>query len=165
MSVTQDIVRTYRAPRAVVRRQLAGGENEPRALVYLMAACLLIFVSTLPGHSRDAYLNPEIPLDARIGGSLLSWMIFVPLLMYALAAISHVIARLLGGKGTGFGARIALFWALLAAAPLWLLYGLLDGFVGQGQGPGQMIVGAIGLCAFLAFWGLGLIEAERPLKE
>jgi hypothetical protein len=38
--VSTDIVRTYRAPRRVVREKLANGEREDRALATLMAACL-----------------------------------------------------------------------------------------------------------------------------
>ncbi|WP_372603725.1 YIP1 family protein [Actibacterium sp.] len=163
MSVTQDILRTYRAPRAVLRRQLAGGVREDRALVYLLAGCLLIFVSTLPGLSRDAFIDPEVPLEARIGASLLAWMILMPLVFYTLAGISHLIARVLGGQGIGFGARLALFWALLAASPLWLLYGLVNGFVGAGAG--RTLVGVLCLAAFGIFWLSGLVEAESAHKD
>lgn len=158
MSLVREILLTYRAPRLALRRQLAGGQREDRALIYLYLGCVLVFVSSLPRHSRDAFLNPEIPLEARIGGALLAWLIIMPLVLYGLAALSHLVARQFGGQGTWFGARLALFWAVLSAAPLWLLFGMVAGF--NGPGPGLGFVGALGFAAFVIFWILGLIEAE-----
>ena len=160
MSVTRDIVRTYRAPRQVMRRHLAGPKNEGRVLVYLMLGCLLIFVAQWPRLSREAYLDPSIPLEARIGGALLGWIFIAPLFFYFLAWVSHGVARLLGGQGSGYGARLALFWALLAVSPLWLLYGLASGFLGGG--PQLALLGLPALLLFVAFWGIGLREAELP---
>jgi hypothetical protein len=78
---------------------------------------------------------------------------------YVIAAASRLLARLLGGRGTWFGARLALFWALLAASPLWLLNGLVAGFIGPGIA--LNLVGLMAVGAFLLFWGAGLWEAER----
>lgn len=159
MSVSSDILRSYRSPREVIRRKLAGGPREDRALATLMGACALIFVAQWPDLSRQAHLDPEVPLDARMGAALLAWLFIAPLAAYVIAAASHVIARLLGGRGTWFGARLALFWALLAASPLWLLNGLVAGFVGPG--PALSLVGLAAIAAFGVFWGAGLWEAER----
>lgn len=159
MSVSSDIVRTYRSPRKVVRAKLAGGVREERALATLMGACGLIFVSQWPLLSRQAYLEPSVPFDARLGAALLAWLFIAPLAAYVMAAASHVLARLLGGSGSWFGARLALFWALLAASPLWLLNGLVAGFLGPG--PALSFVGLVAIGVFLVFWGAGLWEAER----
>ena len=48
MSLTTDIVATYRGPRRVIRRLLEGGEQEARALMFLIVACVLIFVAQWP---------------------------------------------------------------------------------------------------------------------
>lgn len=159
MSVTLDILRTYRAPGQVLRRRVAGPPSEARALAVLMAGCLLMFVAQWPVQSRLAYEDPSIPLDARIGAALQGWIFFVPLMAYAIAALSHVIARLFGGQANWYEARMALFWALLAAAPLWLFNGLVAGFVGPG--PTQNGVGLLAALAFLVFWGAGLWAVER----
>ncbi len=58
---------------------------------------------------------------------------------------------------TGYGARIALFWAFLAAAPVLLLHGLVAGFIGPGAG--MTIIGVIWCGVFLWFWLSGLREA------
>lgn len=158
MPITTDIVESYRRPRAVVRRRLGGGENEGAALATLLAACLLIFISQLPGLARAAHLDPSVPLDARMGGALMATFFLVPLLAYAVAGVSRLVARAFGGKGTGYGARIALFWSLLAVSPLMLLQGLVRGFLGEG--PALTATGVVVALAFLGFWITSLIEAE-----
>lgn len=159
MAITADIVETYRRPRAVLRRMMQGGGQEGRALAVLMGACLLLFVAQWPGAARDAHLDPSIPLDARMGGALMATVFVVPLLAYGLAAISHLVARAFGGRGTHLGARMALFWSMLAIGPLMLLQGLVRGLIGSG--PALTLVGIGVLAAFLTLWINALIEAER----
>jgi len=157
MPVTRDIVATYRGPRRVVRRLLDMGEREDRALVMLVGACVVVFIAQWPRLAREAHLT-ETELNPLLGGALLAWLFIAPLLLYAVALISHGIARLIGGRGTGYGARLALFWAFLAASPLILLHGLVAGFIGPG--PGLQGVGLIWCGVFLWFWISGLREAE-----
>ncbi|SEL93517.1 hypothetical protein SAMN04488077_10171 [Roseovarius tolerans] len=157
MPVTRDIVATYRGPRRVVRRLLDMGEREDRALVMLVGACVVVFVAQWPRLAREAHLA-ERDLNPLLGGALMAWLFIAPLLLYAIALISHGIARLSGGRGTAYGARLALFWAFLAASPLILLHGLVAGFVGPG--PGLQGVGLIWCGVFGWFWLSGLREAE-----
>lgn len=164
MSVTRDIVDSYRAPRRVLRRLMDGPENEARALIYLVLGCGLIFIAQWPRLSREAFFDPSIPLEARIGGALLGWIFIAPLALYLIAGTTHLVASIFRLKSTGYRARLALFWAVLAASPLWLLYGLASGFLGQG---GQLtLLGFPAFAAFIIFWGLGLREAisSSPLE-
>src|SRR6056297_2821412 len=125
-----------------MRRQLDGERREERALVYLLGACLVIFMAQWPRLQREAVLNPDAPpLDAQIGGALFAWMFLMPLVFYLVAALSHIVARLLGGRGTWYRARLALFWTLLAVSPLMMLYGLVAGLVGEG--PELQVTGAV----------------------
>ncbi|MBN2905269.1 MAG: YIP1 family protein [Rhodobacteraceae bacterium] len=158
MSVVRNIVASWRRPRAAMRALLAVGQREDRALVYLMLACFLIFVAQWPRLSREAYLDPEIPLEARLGAALMGWMFLAPLFFYGMAALSHLASRGFGGTGTWYGARLALFWALLAVSPVWLLHGLVAGFIGAG--PALGVVATVLSVAFLAIWLLSLAEAE-----
>jgi hypothetical protein len=159
MAVSTEIVRAYRAPRQVLRRQIAAPKNEGRALIYLTVACLLFFIAQWPRLSREAFLDPSIPLDARLGGALAGWLMFAPLAFYGIGALSHLLAKLFGGRGSFYSARLALFWSLLVISPLVLLLGLVSGFIGQG--PAQNATGLLLLAAFLYIWGNGLWEAER----
>lgn len=159
MPVTSDITATYRGPGRVMRRLLSMGQREDRALAILMAACILMFIAQLPRQAREAHLTGQ-ELNMLLGGTLLAWGIIAPLLMYGLAALSHVIARLLGGQGDWYGARLALFWSLLASTPLILLHGLVAGFIGPGAARDG--VGLLWLAVFVWFWASSLRQAERP---
>lgn len=159
MSVTLDLLTAWRHPRRVIRAKLDQGPREDRALAVLMLACLLMFVAQWPVLSRAAYLDPSVPLDARVGGALMAQVFIVPLLAYAVAGASHLVARVFGGKGAFWGARAALFWALLAIAPAMLLQGLVGGFIGPG--PALTVIGCLVLAAFLWIWLSMLAEAER----
>jgi hypothetical protein len=69
------------------------------------------------------------------------------------------LAKLFRGRGTFYSARLALFWSLLVTAPLFLLNGLVAGFIGQG--PASDATGLVTLLGFLVIWLACLIEAER----
>jgi hypothetical protein len=159
MSVSRDIVATWRRPRRVMRSLLAQGRREDRAIMLLLLACGIIFVSQWPVISREAALDAAgAPLQARLAITFFAWLMIWPLLFYAIGSLTHLVARALGGKGTFYSARLALFWALLASTPAWLFYGLVNGFIGPG--PAQTAVGAGLLLAFLSIWGICLREAE-----
>lgn len=160
MAVTTDIVASYRNPRAVVRRLAAGPEQEARLLAYVMLGCLLIFVAQLPRLSREATLDPARDIAERASGEVLFWMLMAPLAFYAIGGLVHLVCKALGGRGTFYRARLATFWALVAAGPLWLLRGVVAGFLGPGI---QLdIIGTVALIGFAVIWGLGLREAEWP---
>ncbi|WP_306114405.1 MULTISPECIES: YIP1 family protein [unclassified Roseovarius] len=157
MPVAADIVATYRGPRRVMRRLLEMGAREDRALAVLMAGCVVVFIGQWPRLAREAHLTGQ-ELNPLLGGALMAWIFIAPLLFYAVSFTSHLIARAMGGQGTGFGARMALFWSFLAASPLILLHGLVAGFIGPGIE--LQIVGVIWIVVFGWFWAMNLREAE-----
>ena len=161
MAVTDDIMATYRGPKAVARRLLAGEAHEGRALAYLLAGLIVAYVALWPILSRaDVLAGPDsaVPMTQRMMGAFLGMLAFLPG-FYLLAAISRIVAGWLGGKGSFFAARIVLFWAFLAATPLMLLRGLVAGFVGPGAA--LSVVNALTFAVFLWFWLSGLAVAER----
>jgi len=161
LPVTRDIAATYRGPGAVMRRLLAAGPREDRALAILMGACLLVFIAQWPAISRRAHLE-ELELNALLAGALFGWLFIAPLGLYLLAALSHLVAKLFGGKGGWYGARLALFWSLLASTPLILLNGLVAGFIGKGAA--LSIVGLAWFGVFLWFWMASLRVAEQGAR-
>ena len=158
MSVMTDIAATYRGPARVLRRRLAAGQREDRALAILMAGCLLLCVAQWPRLAREAHESGQ-ELEQLMSGSLMALVFMLPLILYGLAGLSHLVSRMLGGQGDYHAARMALFWALLAAAPVFLLNGLTEGFVGKG--PQASLTGFLALAAFLWFWLTGLVAVER----
>lgn len=162
MSIINDILRTYRAPRGVQALRMANGPREDRALAVLMGACFLIFIAQLPRLSRETYLDASVPFDGRMAGALFAWCMIMPLVFYGLALLVHAALRMARAGVTGFMVRMALFWALLASTPLWLLAGLMAGFAGP---VGANLTGAAALGAFVIFSIFGLVDAVRKGQE
>ncbi len=160
MPVTRDIVASYKGPGKVMRRLLELGEHEGRALAILMAACAVTFIGQWPRLAREAHITGQ-ELNPLLGGALLGLVFIAPLLFYALAFVVFLICRAFGRKISGYGSRLALFWALLAASPLLLLWGMVAGFIGQG--PAMTLVGAIWCVIFLWFWISNLREAGKGM--
>jgi len=161
MAATRDIVATYRGPGKVMRQILARDKREDRALIYLMLACMMIFVAQTPRLARQAFENGQ-ELNALLGATLMAWIFIMPLVLYCMAGVSGWIARLLGSGITSYGARMALFWALLATCPIMLLWGLTAGFIGPGIE--MTIVGALWFAAFLWFWIGGFRAAAAEAR-
>tara|TARA_B110000503_G_scaffold65073_1_gene102328 strand:+ start:59 stop:556 length:498 start_codon:yes stop_codon:yes gene_type:complete len=164
MAVTSDIMRTWRGPRAVMHDLLDQGQREDRALAYLMAACIVIFIAQWPRLSRLAAgfdgTGAEAPeLSRLIAYEFLGWLMVWPLMFYVIAAVAHVAAKVFGGQGDWYSARLALFWALLATTPMALLYGLMAGFLGPVAGAN--LVGALWLLSFIVIWFSCQREAGR----
>jgi hypothetical protein len=158
MAATRNILATYRAPGRVVAAIVAQGEREDRAVVYLMLGCLLVFVAQMPRLARQSYFTGE-DLSMLMGATLMAWLFIMPLALYVVGWLTYLVARVLGSSITGFAARMALFWALLASCPLVLLWGLTAGFIGPGV---EMTgVGALWCAVFLWFWASGFRGATR----
>ena len=149
MPVTADITATYRGPGRVMRKLLGMGAREDRALAFLMGFCVIAFIAQLPRLARQAHLQGE-DLSMLMAGALMGSVFILPLLLYALAWATHLVRRVLGRAGTSYGARLALFWSLLASTPILLLYGLVGGFIGQG--PALQLIGIVWVVIFLWFW-------------
>ncbi|MEM9497594.1 MAG: YIP1 family protein [Pseudomonadota bacterium] len=173
----------------MMARKLAKGVDERIAFVYLALGSVLGFVSQLPGLMRQANepdpdfeaailaeagsVRPiealSVPADitdakfeALMSASLFAWVFLLPLLLYALAAMSRLVLRLFKVKISGLDARVSLFWAFLAATPLKLLQGLVAGFVGPG--PALVGVWSVWLIVFLFIWISSLSEAAWGVK-
>jgi len=157
MALVPDLWRGWRDPEGLMRAKR--GKGEGAALAAALGSCVLIFIAQWPRLAREATLQPEVPLEARLGGALLGLVFVLPLILYGVAAISQVALRLIGRPVSGLGARVALFWALLCITPLMLLHGLAVGFLGDGAA-----VAVLGLCVLASFgvlWGRMVMRVER----
>lgn len=168
MGVVADIARTYRhGPRAVVAEHLARGPQEARALALLMLGCGLAWLAQWPRLMRDAQSglpDPGASFQQLAGTALVTWVFLMPLVFFGLAALTNVASRAMGGQGAPWSARIALFWAWLAASPLGLVAGLATGFTGGSALANVLAILWMG--AFAAFWAAGQREASgRAVRE
>lgn len=158
MSVAGEIVRTWGNPRDVIRGQLEAGHREARLFGYLAIACIANLFGQMPNLYARTVQEPSIGMDARFGGAAFGWLFLAPLFFYMIAALSRLSAKLFGGKGTPQGARLALFWALLAVAPVWFVIGSLSAFIN----PGLIfsVLAFVALLGFVVIWSLSLYESE-----
>jgi hypothetical protein len=171
MSVLGQMVQTWRSPRAGLRARLNEGPREDKALALAMGTAALIFVAQAPVVARTAHLAQqqalaagtpasEVPtLQSLLGITFFALVFMLPLVLYAAAAASHLIAKALGGKGSHSSARVALFWALFCAVPAMLLHGLARGLLGDTTA--VAVLGVVVLMLFSYLWMSMLIEAER----
>lgn len=158
MTVTTDLIATWRRPRNILRQHLARRPSEPFALSFLLVFLALAFVGQWPSAARDAFLANEPSAAPRILARALAVLATLPL-WYGLAALGHLAARAMGGQGSWYGARIALFWALAAIGPLMLLQGLVSGLIGPGPALTAVNIAVGG--GFIWLWATLLHEAER----
>ena len=158
MTVTTDILSAWRHPRQSIRRHLSRGVSESFAFSLLMVFLILTFVGQWPVAAREAFQAQDPSALPRIFARALAILATIPL-WYGLAALSRLVARAMGGQGTWYGARLALFWALAVIGPLMLLTGLVEGMIGPG--PQLIATRVIAGLAFLAIWLTMLHEEER----
>ena len=157
MAVTSDIVESWVRPRRVMQRHLARPRSEPWAFALLVTFLVLVFVAQAPLSARLTVQQPEVPMTQRMVAGGLALMASIPV-WYGLAAIGHLLARFVGGRGDWYGGRLALFWSLVVTTPAMLFQGLLAGFAGPS--PGLTAVGVLTGVGFLLLWGINLREAE-----
>lgn len=158
VAVTTDIVASWRSPRAAIRRHVARGISEPFAFSILLVFLIVAFVAQWPLAAREAFLADQTSVAPRMLALALAVLATIPL-WYGLAAISRIVARWLGGQGSWYRARLALFWALATVSPLMLLQGLVAGMIGPS--PALWLMTAVVGVAFLWLWLTMLHEVER----
>ncbi|MEM6589375.1 MAG: YIP1 family protein [Pseudomonadota bacterium] len=181
MAVTLDILATYRRPGRVISRILDRGADHRHAFAFLAVGSVLAFVAQLPRLTRlaresdpefeaaivaeagevrqiDSVQVPEAMVDAKfealMSGALMGWIFIMPLILYALAWLSLLLVRLIKGRMTGAQACVVLFWAFLAAIPVFLFQGLIAGFVGPGAALNT--VSLVWFALFVWFWFSGI---------
>jgi hypothetical protein len=143
MSLIGDIAAAYRHPARVAANQKARGVTEPQTLVYGLLFGFLSFVAQLPALSVMAG-STGAPLAGLAAANFAAFVFFMPLMLYLLAALAHVIVLRFGGRASWSQARRALFWAALVSTPLILLTGLAGPFLPKTMLTlAQLVTGAV----------------------
>lgn len=162
--LVDSILRGWRAPRAAMAREVARGLSEGRALVHLMLACFLLFMASLP-NALAAARTLDIPdaVAGAVSAHAFAWFALAPFLAYGFAALVHLAVRGFGGRGGFLGARAAVFWSLLLAAPLALAVALIAAaaeIAAPGLLPWLAPLGYAVLAAWLWFLAASLAVTE-----
>ena len=164
MPVAAEVVRAYFEPRRSARRMLMRTDSEGKAFALVFTGCVILFLAQLPdlvGPGASTGTQPSLTAlaTARVIGALL----LAPLVFYAVAGVSGLVARLLGRSIGWRHARVSLFWAVLAVSPAAMLLALARNFLG-----GSILVDSfpwILMALFLLFWVCGLVESVIAGRE
>ncbi len=161
MTLYSEILRAYRGFGASMHRQLAQNPREEKLLLYVVLASLLGFVARVPGMIDAARnsTNEEITIANLVGSNFVTTFFFGLIMLYIIASVSHLIAKIFKGAGTFKKARLALFWAALVIAPLYLVVVALRVVI---TAPDFVMLSnlAIGLL-FVFCWGTCLSIVEK----
>jgi len=161
MTLYGDILGAYRGVGASMHKQLLYNTREEKVLMYVFLACFLFFVARVPALLNLAAITTDADKTAVniIATNFASSMFYGPLMMYGIAAMSHLVAKLFQGGGTFLQARLALFWSALVVSPLVLLAVMLRVFV---AGPEFVIItNVVTGIVFIYCWGICLSIAEK----
>jgi hypothetical protein len=158
MPVTTDIVATWRRPGAVFDRLIRAGRREDLALSYAITGGILHFIAATPSAARMAYLDPSVPLEARLFWLAMTFVFLVPLVTWFATMFVGWLAKLTGSVDFGYRLRLTLFWSLVAAAPAALLMGMTLGFIGHGLEYSITAFFWVGAVLVFVFKGLTRLE-------
>ena len=138
-----------------MKRYLEDGIREEQTLFFAILFGLLSFLSLLPALAKHAFLTNE-SLSALAVAQFISSVLMMPLWMYGIAAVSHLILKYFGGKGDYIGARRALFWAALVTTPAILLTSIAEAYFSEIS----TILSVITTMIFVWQWVSNLKELE-----
>jgi hypothetical protein len=142
MSLTRNILRSYRVPRDVLRDLLRGDLREPQVLFFGTLACGMIFVAQWPGLQRATMLDPSTTFEQRMGAVLFATMFLLPLVLYGVAGLLQLGLRVARARVPGLWVRAAFFWSLLSVTPLMLAQAAISlGHVAAGRAFGLVVLG------------------------
>ena len=148
MSAVINISKTYYKPIQTYSKLFASGASEKDNLGYLVGGCVVSFVAQWPVQSRQAFTSQQ-PIDELMGAILLSTLFLLPLVFYFFSIVFYFCAKILGSNILAVELRLIIFWAYLATAPILLLVGLVEGFLGKNYQ--YFIVAGLWLAAFFTF--------------
>ena len=164
MPLADEVVRTYFEPRCSARRVLLRTDSEGKAFVLVFTGCIFLFLAQLPDLvGQGTSSGPQPSLTALATARVIGALLLAPLVFYAIAGISGLVARLLGRSIGWRHARVSLFWAVLAVSPAAMLLALARNFLG-----GSILVNTfpwILMTLFLLFWACGLVESVIAARE
>lgn len=151
-SLVGAIGRGWRDPRGTMASQIDEGLDESRALFHLMLACGLLCLASMPGAVRASRaIEADDPLSGAVAAYLFAYLFVLPLVAYGVAALLRLVAQRFGGTGSYLAMRSALFWTLLAGAPIALGLALLRVFAEAAPG-----AGLLPMVTLLGYAGLGI---------
>ena len=94
---------------ASIDRQIQLRDKESQLLPLLYFTCLMLLLSQLIEVTSQVQKDPYLSVITAV---IVSYLFFLPIFMYLLAFIIHLILKMFGSVSSGFQTRLALFWCL-----------------------------------------------------
>lgn len=143
-------------PRASVRAVLDSKPSEGRILAFGMFAALVLFLRQM----ANILIRPDLLADRTelVMQNFVSFLFFVPLAYYLVAALGSGVAKLCKGDGSWYDGRVAFFWAAFISAPIMLITGVLPSLAPDLPQPVLIAIGQIGV--FFFAWAIAQAFSE-----
>ena len=94
---------------ASIDQQFELRDKESQLLPLLYFACLMLLLSQLIEVTGQVQEDPYLSVITAV---VVSYLFFLPIFMYLLGFILHLILKMFGSVSSGFQTRLALFWSL-----------------------------------------------------
>jgi hypothetical protein len=157
LGLVDRMARTWRAPRAAVRAEIAGA-SEARLMFYALFGSALFTLATV----AEQALNPAPGVQdhgARlVVAQMVAGLFFRPLALYGAAGLLGFACRAAGGRGSWRDTRVATFWSALVAAPAGVALAAAGAAL-SGVGGAPQAVAAAGASAGSLVWAALLAPA------
>lgn len=148
------------------RRLIREDPSEGRLLFYVLIADIVVFLSW--ALKTVIVPHPDAPIPLQISLWLVLMLMGRTALMYALAAGSGAVLRLMGGTGSWRDTRAGVFWGAFVAAPFSLFAALVTVLMAVSAGDSSATqtwyvipLYWVSLIPFIWFIAGGLAEAQR----
>ena len=94
---------------ASIDQQFELRDKESQLLPLLYFTCLMLLLSQLIEVTSQVQEDPYLSVITAV---VVSYLFFLPIFMYLLGFILHLILKMFGSISSGFQTRLALFWSL-----------------------------------------------------
>ena len=94
---------------ASIDQQIELRNKESQLLPLLYFTCLILLLSQLIEVTSQVQKDPYLSVITAV---VVSYLFFLPIFMYLLGFIIHLILKMFGSVSSGFQTRLALFWSL-----------------------------------------------------
>ena len=94
---------------ASIDQQFELRDKESQLLPLLYFTCLMLILSQLIEVTGQVQEDPYLSVITAV---VVSYLFFLPIFMYLLGFIFHLILKMFGSVSSGFQTRLALFWSL-----------------------------------------------------
>ena len=111
---------------ASIDQQFELRDKESQLLPLLYFTCLMLLLSQLIEVTSQVQKDPYLSVITAV---VVSYLFFLPIFMYLLGFILHLILKMFGSVSSGFQTRLALFWSLSVSTLIILVVSITKIFI------------------------------------